>query len=408
MKRIAIVFRRSSSRAPLRAPLRAPSRARRGVAAAVALTGALALAGCNRGGDARAEQPGDAGVTIGRENIAIVAMDSIQAGPGISGSLRAENEARVRAQVGGPVLDTYVEQGQRVAKGTVLARIDDTAIRDAYLSARSAVTSAESAADVARRELERAEKLVQAGGIAEREVESARRASVAADAALADSRARLASAQEQVNYTRVTAPFSGAVAARAVSAGDVVVVGTELFTVVDPSSMRLEASVPADQLSTVRVGAPVSFTVNAYPGRTFSGKITRVSPVADPTTRQVQIIASIPNTGSAPLVGGLFAEGRVASETRRGLVVPQTAIDERGVAPAATRLKNGRVERVNVELGIRNAANETIEVRGGLAAGDTVLVGAAQGISAGTPVRVGEVGDPSAPRAETARATTKE
>jgi RND family efflux transporter MFP subunit len=385
-----------------------PSRALRGAAAGLALGGALALAACNRGGDARAEQPGDAAVTIGRENIAIVAMDSIRTGPGISGSLRAENEARVRAQVGGPVLDTYVEQGQRVARGTVLARIDDTAIRDAYLSARSGVTSAQSAADVARRELERAEKLVQAGGIAEREVESARRASVAADAALADARSRLASAQEQVNHTRVTAPFSGVVAARAVSAGDVVAVGTELFTVVEPSSMRLEASVPAEQLSDVRVGAPVSFSVNGYPGRTFTGKITRVSPVADPATRQVQIIASIPNTGSAPLVGGLFAEGRVASETRRGLVVPQTAIDERGVAPTATRLKNGRVERVNLELGIRNAANETIEVRGGLAAGDTVLVGAAQGISAGTPVRVGGEGDRSAPAAETARATTKE
>jgi len=347
--------------------------------------------------DAQAE-PVNPGVTVGRENVALAVRDTIQAGPAISGSLRPENEARVRAQVGGAVLETYVEQGQRVSRGTLLARIDDIAIRDAYLSARSGVTSAQSAVDVAQRELERAEKLLTAGGIAERDVEAARRANVAAQAALADARSRLATAQEQLNNTRITAPFTGVVAARAVSAGDVVAPGTELFTIVEPSSMRLEASVPAGQLSGVRVGAPVTFSVSGYPGRDFTGKITRVSPVADPATRQVPIIASIPNGGEgrgagAMLVGGLFAEGRVASESREGIVLPATAVNETGLNPTVLRLKNGRAERANVEVGIRDVAAETVEIRAGLAAGDTVLVGAAAGITAGTPVTIGTVAD---------------
>jgi membrane fusion protein, multidrug efflux system len=168
--------------------------------------------------------------------------------------------------------------------------------------------------------------------------------------------------------------------------------GTALFTIVEPSTMRLEASVPAEQLSAVRVGAPVTFTVSGYGDRNFTGKITRVSPVADPTTRQVQILASIPNAGSA-LVGGLFADGRVASESRTAPTLPLSAVDQRGVAPAVMRIKGGRVDRVQVELGLQDAATETVEIRAGVTPGDTVLLGAAQGISPGTVVRVSDVAD---------------
>jgi RND family efflux transporter MFP subunit len=182
------------------------------------------------------------------------------------------------------------------------------------------------------------------------------------------------------------------VGVKRVSTGDVVSPGTEMYSVVDPSSMRLEGNVPADQLGQVSVGAPVRFSVTGYPDRTFVGRITRVAPVADPSTRQVQILASIPNAGNT-LVGGLFAEGRVASQTREGLLVPADAIDARGIRPTVVRVKGGRVERVNVEVGLRDDARELVEVRTGLAAGDTLLRGAAQGISNGTTVRVAAVGD---------------
>jgi RND family efflux transporter MFP subunit len=363
--------------------------------AAIATLGLLTAAACKRGqdGDARAETAAAVpGVTIGRENIAIVQSSNIQSGPAISGSLAPEREATIRAQIGGPVLQTFADEGQHVAAGTSLARIDDAAIRDSYLSARSGVTSAQSTADVASRELQRSETLLAAGAVAERDVENARRVNVAAQAGLADARARLANASKQLEDTRVTAPFSGIVGSRMVNAGDVVAPGGAMFTVVEPSSMRLEASVPAEELPSLRVGAPVSFTVSGYPNRQFAGKITRVSPVADPATRQVKIIASIPNAGST-LVGGLFAEGRVASESRVGPVVPASAVDERGVAPSVMRLKGGRAERVAVALGLRDAASETVEIKSGLTPGDTVLLGAAQGIGVGTPVRVSDPGD---------------
>ena len=364
-------------------------------AAAGALLGAALLgsaAACSSGAAEEAPNATPLAVTVSPENVAVAKPSRIETGPAISGALAPEREAQLRAEVGGAVLAVYAEQGQAVRAGAPLARIDDAATRDQVLSARSGLRSAQSSAEVAARELQRAERLVAAGAIAERDVESARRVNVAAQAAVADARARLASVAEQQGNTRVAAPFAGVVSQRAVNVGDVVAPGALLYAVVAPGSMRLEASVPAEQLADVRVGLPVQFRVSGYGDRAFTGKITRVNPVADPNTRQVRIVAAIPNAGSA-LVGGLFAEGRVASETRDGIVLPLNAVNEAGLAPTALRVKGGRAERVTVELGIRDASTETVEVRTGLAAGDTVLVGAAAGISAGTPVRVGAVSD---------------
>jgi membrane fusion protein (multidrug efflux system) len=106
----------------------------------------------------------------------------------------------------------------------------------------------------------------------------------------------------------------------------------------------------------------------------------------------VKIVASIPNAGNT-LVGGLFAEGRVSSETRNAPMVPLGAVDERGLRPTVVRLRIGKIENVEVTLGIRDVAAETVEVRSGIAAGDTVLLGAARGISPGTPVRVSAPSD---------------
>ena len=346
----------------------------------------LFAVGCKGSDTAQASAP-DETVMISAENVVVVASERLESGPTISGDLTPEQSASIRAEVGGSVIATYVEAGQRVAKGTRLAKIDDTGIQDSFLSARSGVTAAQSSADLAKREEERAVSLAAAGAIADRDVEAARRANAAAQAQLADARARLALAEKQLSSTNVTAPFDGTVSDRTVSAGDVVTPGAEMFTVVDPTSMRLEASVPAEQLSVVKVGLPVHFTVGGYSDRVFTGRITRVNPTADPMTRQVRIFASIPNSGQA-LVGGLFAEGRIAAESHTGLAIPLTALDEAGTTPAVMRVRNGKVERINVTLGVRDESSERVELVSGVEAGDTLLVGAARRISPNTPVRV--------------------
>lgn len=352
-----------------------------------ALALALALAACGRAGEA-AEQPrADAAVTVGPENVYVVAAEEIATGPALSGTLAAEREARVNAEIGGVVQGVFAEKGQPVRAGQLLARIDAAAIRDQVLSAESAVRSAELQVTNAQRNVERNATLAAAGAVADRDLETARNTLAAAQAQLAGSRAQLSSAREQLGKTTINAPISGIVSDRPVSAGSVVQPGGALFVVVDPGSMRLEASVPAAELGQVRVGAPVRFTVTGYPGQAFTGTVQRINPAADPVTRQVPVIVSIPNA-QGTLVSGLFAEGRVQAEARQGIVVPAAAVDERGVRPVVLRLRDGKAEPVAVTLGVRDADTDRVEITGGVAVGDTLLVGAALGTTPGTRVTV--------------------
>lgn len=343
--------------------------------------------GCGRGAKeeetAKAPEP----IVVGPEDAAIVTHGPIQTGPALTGTLAAEEQATVRAQIAGSVLEAFAEPGQPVRRGQLLARLDATSLTDAYNSARAAVTNTQNNLQVVEREAERQRVLVQAGAVAERNIETSGQNVVAAQAALSQARAQLANAQKQLGYTRVTAPFSGVVSEKMVSGGDVVQPGTEIYTVVDPSLLELEASIPAEEIGQLSVGAPVEFTVTGYGNRTFRGSITRINPAADPATRQVRIYAEIPNAGSE-LVSGLFAQGRIASQSREGLTVPSGAIDRRMTRPAVLRVRGGKVERVEVELGLVDERAQRVEVRRGVQPGDVVLMGGAQEITPGTPVKL--------------------
>lgn len=326
-------------------------------------------------------------VQVGAESVAKVKREELRTGPLISGQLTPQREATVRAEVGGALVDMTLEEGQPVKRGAVLARIEARDLSDAASSARVGVQSAEAALRLARSEAQRTASLVKAGALAQRDLENALNVVATAESQLAAARARLSSAQAQLSDTVVRSPITGVVRERAANEGDIVTPGTALYTVMDPSSMRLEASVPSDQIGALKPGIPVEFTVRGYEGQTFNGEIERISPAADPATRQVPIFVSIPNV-SGRLIAGLFAEGRVETEVREGLIVPGAAIDETTGAPTATRVRDGKVERVSVKLGIRDRDTERVEVLSGLAEGDTVLVGAARTITPGTAVVV--------------------
>ncbi len=348
----------------------------------------LLVSGCGGGEDTPEAAAPPPPVAIGAESAAIARMEEIRTGPQISGQLSAEREATVRAQVGGSVVVSAFEEGQRVRKGAVLARIEARDLSEAAASAAAAVRSAENALSVAESEMKRTESLVKGGALAQRDLEIARSNVAAAESQVAAARARTASARAQLADTTVRSPIDGVISNRAANTGDVVTPGTALYTVIDPSSMRLEASVPSERIGELRVGLPVRFTVRGYEGQTFEGRIERISPAADPATRQVPIFVAIPNAGGR-LIAGLFAEGRIDAETRRALVIPGNAVDASGTAPGVTRVRDGNAERVAVTLGVRDADTERVEVRSGLSEGDVVLTGAARGITPGTPVAVG-------------------
>lgn len=249
-------------------------------------TGALTLAvvtGCT-GGPSQSAQATAAppAVQIGPENVVKVESGIVIVGPLLSGELRPEREAAIRAEIGGSIVQVTVEEGETVRKGALLGRIETRTLDEARQSAVSALTSVENQLAVARRESERTEQLVTAGALAARDLDLAKSNVTGAEAQLADARSRLASADRQLSDTIVRSPMAGIVADRAVNAGDVVSPGTALFTVIDPSSMRFEASVPSENVSDLRVGAAVQFEVRGYQ-TAFTGRIQRIGPQADPS-----------------------------------------------------------------------------------------------------------------------------
>ena len=352
------------------------------------LGAAAALSAC--GSDAAPEASASAAQTqieIGRENVVEVQNQEIIVGPLVSGELKAEREATVRAEVGGAILQVVPREGEAVAVGTLLAKIDGKTLTDAYASAQSAQRSAEQTAEWAQKEAARIESLVKGGALAERDAELARNAATQAKAAADDARSRVTSVRKSLDDLTVRAPIAGIVSKRHVDTGDVVAPGGELYTIIDPTSMRLEASVPSEQLDAIRVGAPVAFTVRGYPNERFEGRIERVSPAADPATRQVPIFVTIPNK-QRRLVAGLFAEGRLEQASKTGLVVPQTAVNENSGTPWVLKVQDGKAQRTEVTIGLRDEQSERVEITRGVAPGDLLLVGAAQGMTPGTPLRI--------------------
>lgn len=351
----------------------------------LAVLPAVLLLGCGGPGDApeAAAEP----VVLGPEDVVVAGTATIASGPRISGSLEAARKAVMRAEAAGSVEEVAAEIGQPVKRGDLLARIEGSAARDAMASASAQVEAATQDVTVAERELARATRLVEAGAMAARDREGAESAVVAARARRKGAEAQLAAARDQVEATTVRSPMDGVVAERAVNQGDVVAPGAPLFTIIEPSSLRLEGSVPADALGLLQVGTVVRFAVQGHAGKTFEGKVERIAPAVDAATRQIPILVTLPNPEGA-LVAGLFAEGRVAAEAREGLVVPTDAVATVAGAPTVVRVKDGKAERVNVELGIRNEDTERVEIRGGIEPGDVVLLGAARDVAPGTPVTV--------------------
>lgn len=354
----------------------------------------LAAAACNPPPAAPPAERAPPSLRLAAEDVVTVTRRKLSVGPRISGTLTPSLRSIVRAEAPGSVVEIGPELGDPVKKGDLLARIEVKALGDAAASAQSGVTAAQAQLELARGEVQRIEALVKGGALAQRELDRARSQLTAAEAAVTQARAQLASSRSQLGDATARAPFDGVIARRAVHAGDVVSPGAELYELIEPSTMRLDASVASDDLSAVAPGKAVDFAVRGYPDQKFAGTISRVAPVADPVTRQVQVLVEIPNPGNK-LIAGLYAEGRVAAGAREAATAPLAAIDASGDQPSVLRVKAGVIERVVVVVGLRDERAELVEIASGLSAGDVVLLArAGKGVLPGAKV---ELPPPPAP-----------
>jgi membrane fusion protein, multidrug efflux system len=359
--------------------------------AAVAAFGlAAVLPACGRAG------AGDDVPASGRPAAAVevtpVTEGRVAATVDVVGALAPKFQVEVKSEYSGIVTDVYVTEWVRVRKGTPLARLDSREIATSLEGVRALVLQAEVAETRALRELERAVKLKEYGLATEQQLDDARSARDAAMAATAAARAQVRAVETRLAKTRIDSPIDGVVALRGVNVGDRVESmgsGSPMFRIVDPRVMELTVKLPSAQLSSVGVGQPLEFTVDAIPDRTFSGRVMFINPSVDPVSRAASIVAEVPNP-TGELRGGLFAKGRIVTGERGMLQVPRSALQNWNVETHAAEVfvvgGDDVAERRAVKTG--GELGERVEVQAGLASGERVVSRGAFNVRHGDRVRV--------------------
>jgi membrane fusion protein (multidrug efflux system) len=332
----------------------------------------LALAGCQRGPGDKPQAAAAPPLLISAEDVATIRNASLASGPAITGSVQPERRADLRAEVSAVVLQVLRENGDAVKKGEVLVHLDTTAIRDAFASAEASERAAAQALDQAQRQFDRMKTLRASGMASVQALDDAEGRRNSAQSDVEAAKARVVLARQQMQRTEVRAPFDGVVSERKASAGDTAQVGKELLKVIDPTSMRFEGMVNADQIGAVKAGQPVSFRVNGYGEQDFAGRIRRVNPAANPTTRQVEVLVDFVGK-QQPRLAGLYAEGRVETESATSLTLPATAVVRDGDRASTWRVRDGKLQKAAIVLGDRDPRTGEYAVKSGLAEGDRVI-----------------------------------
>ena len=333
--------------------------------------------------------------TTGRPAVAVEvtkvgAIDLIE-GIEVVGSLSPKFSADVKSEYAGIVTEVSVTEWVRVKKGTPLAKIDTREIETVLQKAKAAVEmakanllQAEVAGNRAEREYNRLIKLKEFGLVTQQNLDDGLTEKEAAAARIAGAKGQLKASEEDLQHTQtrlskttIYSPIEGVVSFRGVNVGDLVgEMGSPkiMFKIIDTRILDLTVTVPSGEMGIIRVGQPLTFSTDAIPGNTFTGKVMFINPMVNEADRSVKVVAEVENR-SEQLKGGLFVKGRILTGKRTGILqVPRASLLTWDVAG-----KKGDLFVVNGEIANRrtvqtgSVTGDFVEIRSGLASDEQVV-----------------------------------
>jgi HlyD family secretion protein len=351
-----------------------------------------------------------------------------------TGTTRPAQTATLRAQVEGQVVELQGDVGDVVGAGQPLVRIDPNLLAvgvtasESELSARQSevaqaqtqVSDARAAVEQARLQVEQArtdadrlrtlaaegavsdqaaeqaqlvlDTAVQALNSAQDQVQTRLQAVQAAQGRVAAQRAAVAQSQERLSFTTVRSPLPGVILSRTVEPGDLAQPGTELLQVGDLSTIEITVELSELDLNRISRGQPVAVQLDAFPGQSFNGRVTRIAPVADATARLIPVEVTIANPGGR-IGSGLLARVQFLSPSADRLVLPESALqgDEPQVFVLAGTEAEPTVVAQSVQVGDRRQGQ--VEILAGLTAGDRVVVRSDRPLTEGQAVRLSILSD---------------
>lgn len=384
----------------------------------------IALAGCGRGGApsvAASTAPVVGVVTVTRRNLARTLQ--------LAAEFKAYQDITVNAKVAGYVKTIYVDVGDHVRAGQLLAVLEVPELEDQLREAAATVAqdgqniaraqdlqaqaqATEDAAHLAYTRLNRVLE-TQPGLVAQQEVDDAHSKDEAAAAQVAAARAALAAAQAQqteaqadqrrletmLAYSRITAPFAGVITQRFADTGAMIQAGTAqampVVRLAEEDVLRLGIPVPETEVPRVHLGTEAQVLVNAL-GKVFAGKVARFSDQVEFDTRTMYAEIDVPNPDGV-LVPGMYAEATLTLDQRNGaLALPVQALTRLPSGGATVLVVNSRHEIAVVPLTLGLETPNWVEVTHGLAEGEQVVVGGGSLLHAGEAVQPRPVATPGA------------
>lgn len=368
--------------------------------AAAAAAGVLALA-CGGSGGTTAGTPAASGpVPV---DVVTVVEKPIDLTLSLPGELDAFESVAMFPKVTGFVKSVRVDRGSRVRSGELLLTLEAPELRAQGAEAQSKLQSVEAQLAAARARAEASagtyDRLKAASATpgvvagnellqAQKAVESDRSQVTAAEQNVAAARQALQSVRDMEGYLQMTAPFAGVVTERNVHPGALVGPGTAgalpMLRLADEAKLRLSIAVPEAYAGTIAEGITIPFSVAAFPGQSFSGRIARVAHAVDVKTRTMWVELDVVNDDGR-LAPGTYCQVKwPVHRDRPSLLVPSATVASTTDRTFLVRVRNGHAEWVDVKTGL--TSGPLVEVFGDLRAGDQVAARGTDELKAGTAV----------------------
>jgi membrane fusion protein, multidrug efflux system len=342
------------------------------------LAAAVLLSGCGHKSEAAQEGPAPAKVHVQTVTASAQSVPRLLA---LTGVLSSDERTDLAANSAGRVVKTFVERGDHVAQGALLAQLD---ARSATLSRAEAEANLSSAAEQLKNvkaDCERYVSLLAKGAITQQEYDKQATSCQTQTASEQATRARAAEASQTVADSAIRAPFAGIVAERFVHVGDYVHADTRVVTLLVDDPLRLELTVPEANVQSVHPGLVVSFETVAVPGRSFTATVKFMGGEIREATRDLVVEAVTDNHDHA-LLPGMFVTAQLPVGEMTLPVVPSSSLVHRGENESAFAVVDGHLEERVVQLGPK--VGDLVAIADGIKQGDQVVVspppGAADGM----------------------------
>jgi RND family efflux transporter MFP subunit len=321
-----------------------------------------------------------------REILTVQSHTLLQTVP-ISGTVKAVKTAAVKVRVAGEIQGLVLREGDAVKAGQIVATIDSTEVKARLRQAKDQADTAKAQVDIAQRQFDNNQALVQQGFISKTALDNAAANLNGAQASYQAALAAVDIVRRTLEDTVLRAPISGWVGARFLQNGERAGVDARVVDIVDLSKMELEAVVPPQDASALRVGQSAQLRLDGPQPVILAAQVARINPTAQAGSRGVVVYLNVP--AHPALKNGLFAQGDVRIGSVETLAIPLDAVRADKPAPYVQKIVGAKVVHQRVTAGLRGQVGNAMAVAvQGLAEGDQILVGSLGQLREGTPVQL--------------------